>query len=160
MESGLVSAVISAHTDVRAGAFEACSGLVAVTFKEDSYEEEYDIVIGPSAFGGCYSLTSVILPKHSGGGSIIGKNAFADCESLRSLTIPKCLEIGSQALFIGHPDRKATITFTDPTPPYIYPDTFNEGLLEKIIVPKGSAEAYKTADNWTGFADFIEEAVE
>jgi hypothetical protein len=68
--------------------------------------------------------------------------------------------IGYQALAIGTNSKKTTITFLRTTPPTITTSTFTTSYLNKIIVPKGCADAYKSATNWSNFADYIEEAVE
>lgn len=46
------------------------------------------------------------------------------------------------------------------TPPTIQSDTFYANYLNKIIVPKGTGDAYKSATNWSAYADYIEEATE
>ena len=43
------------------------------------------------------------------------------------------------------------------TPPEISSNTFTSSKLNKIIVPVGCGEAYKSATNWSNFADYIEE---
>mgnify|MGYP000364531936 CR=1 FL=1 len=62
------------------GAFENCSGLTSVTFKEGIAEA----VIGQDSFNGCQSLLSVIIP---GNYSKIADSAFRNCTSLKSLSM-------------------------------------------------------------------------
>ena len=60
-----------------AGAFENCTGLTNVTFKQGIEEA----VIGQDCFNGCQSLLSVVIP---GNYSEIDQNAFENCTSLKS----------------------------------------------------------------------------
>ena len=46
------------------------------------------------------------------------------------------------------------------TPPTIQSSTFTVEMVAKIIVPKGSLDAYKAATNWSALADKMEEATE
>lgn len=113
--------------------------------------------IGYAAFYECDSLTSVDMPNVTS----MDASAFSDCTSLTSLTIPStCTNIGGNALYCGTSSNKCTFTFEGTTPPSIQANTFNASYINKIIVPVGCGETYKTATNWTNFADYIEEATE
>lgn len=108
------------------------------------------------AFWNCFSLTSITLPD-----SIIsiGSGAFSNCSALTRITIPNSVQnIGANALRIGSSTNKATITMKPTNPPTIYSTTFNTSKLNKIIVPVGCGDAYKSSTNWSDFADYIEEA--
>ncbi len=114
--------------------------------------------IGSRAFCYCSSLKSINIPE---GVTSIAQDAFRYCSNLTSIVIPESVTaIYSYALQIGLSSRKAAITFLSTTPPTIQSNTFNASYLNKIIVPKGCGEAYKTATNWSNFADYIEEAAE
>lgn len=103
-------------------------------------------------------LPSVILPQNL---TTINGYVFQYCNALIQLTIPATvMSIGSSALQCGTTTNKATFTFLGTTPPTIATSTFDAARINKIIVPAGSGEAYKTATNWANFADFIEEAAE
>lgn len=103
-------------------------------------------------------MSSVIIPNSV---TNIQTEAFYKCESLTSVTIGNGVKsIGSRAFGCGGTDNKTTFTFLGTTPPTIYNNTFVAGWIDKIIVPKGCGEAYKTATNWSNFADYIEEAAE
>lgn len=107
---------------------------------------------------GCQNLESVTLPSDL---VTINSGAFQYCYKLRSLTIPASVSnIESYGLSIGLSSAKATLTFLGTIPPTIASGAFSKSYLEKIIVPKGCGEAYKTATNWANFADYIEEAAE
>lgn len=133
-------------------AFSGCDSLTSLTIGNGVTS------IGNSAFNRCGELRSVII---SNSVEEIGGYAFSGCSNLRSITIGNSVKsIKSYALCIGSSANKATITLLGTKPPSIATDTFVEGFLKKIIVPKGCGEAYKTATNWANFADFIEEAAE
>lgn len=111
--------------------------------------------VGNSAFYVCANLASVSMPKVTN----IGDQAFNGCNKLTSLTIPStCTMIGSRALQCGETTNKCTFIFEGTTPPAITTNTIFANLTNKIIVPKGCGEAYKTATNWSKFANYIEEA--
>lgn len=137
------------------------------------------VSVGESAFGYCYALTSISMPNVTSIGNMafdgctslatvyfpsvtsIGSYAFRECPALTSLTIPStCTSIGDSALQCGLSTNKCTFTFDGTTPPSIQSNTFNTSYINKIIVPAGCGEAYKTATNWTTVADYIVEATE
>lgn len=174
--SALTTAVIgNGIQTLSSSAFNGCTNLTSVTIGNRVKN------IGPSAFYKCNKLTSITIPNSVTtisneafqsctkltnliiGNSVtsIGSYAFSGCNSLTSVTIPNSVTtISSKSLQIGLSSNKATITFLRTTPPSIASDTFANSTLNKIIVPKGCGEAYKTATNWAKFADFIEEAAE
>ena len=80
---GLTSIEIPSNvTSIDSYAFENCSSLVSITFKEGSQLES----IGDSAFDYCISLTSIEIPSSV---IFIGPQAFSDCWSLTSIVIPE-----------------------------------------------------------------------
>jgi hypothetical protein len=116
--------------------------------------------IEQSTFNFCNSLVDVSLPNTL---TFIGNSAFNNCYQLKSLIIPASVtNIEPYALCIGNTatTRKATITFLSTIPHTISATTFDAKKINKIIVPKGCGEAYKTATNWANFADYIEESAE
>lgn len=53
----------------------------------------------------------------------------------------------------------ATITLISAIPPVLGIKVFHydyESLILKIYVPSGSVDAYKSADNWSDYADIIQ----
>lgn len=115
-------------------------------------------LLGSNAFGGCSNLTSVVIGN---GVKTINSYCFDNCVKLTNLIIGTGVkDINGYAIRCGSADNKVTITFLGTTPPSIQTSTFYTANLEKIIVPKGCGEAYKTATNWANFADYIEEAAE
>lgn len=114
--------------------------------------------INGCAFENCYKLNKVTLSERLEGVQI---RAFNGCTALTSLTIPASVTyLGKQSLQIGSTTNKATIIFESATPPTIEANTFDASKVEKIIVPAGCGTVYRSATNWSAFADYIEEAVE
>lgn len=127
--------------------FQDCSALT--TLNTDNMEE-----IGDVSFYNCSSLTELNLPKIE----IIGNNVFYNTDSLTKVTIgPNCRSIDTSGLHCGSTSAKCTFYFEGTTPPAIQSKTFTETKLNKIIVPKGCGNTYKTATNWSAFASYIEE---
>jgi hypothetical protein len=87
------------------------------------------------AFSSNKSLTDVTLLTDADVYFNIMGNAFSYCESLKTITVKQSV-------------RQI----------YIQASTFNNcPALEKIIVPNGCGEMYKTATNWSAYADIIVE---
>lgn len=164
----LASVEMPNATSIGSSAFQTCSVLTSVDmpnvtsiggyafrncFVLTSVDMPNVTSIGNYAVADCSALTSVNMPKVTS----IGGSAFRDCLSLTSLTIPStCTSIGNYALQCGSSSNKCTFTFEGTTPPSIQSNTFT--YINKIIVPVGCGETYKTATNWTTFASYIEEA--
>lgn len=111
--------------------------------------------ISSSCFSYCVNLATVSLPDAL---TTIKQDAFAGCRDLKALTIPaNVTTIGASALNIGSPTGKATLTMKPTTPPTIQSNTIGANVA-KIIVPVYSLDAYKTAPNWSAYADIIESA--
>lgn len=133
--------------------FEDCTNLASISIPNSVTE------IFESVFRNCASLTQIIIPDNV---TYIAKQAFEGCSNITSLTVPSGIRSlsGINTFHIGSETNKATITFLRTTPPSISTALFKVEYLEKIIVPKGCGEAYKTATNWANFADYIEESAE
>lgn len=111
--------------------------------------------IGDYAFWHCENLIRVTI-----GNSVasISPYAFFGCKNLTYLVIPDSVKnMGEKSLFIGSSTNKATIRMLSTTPPAIQSTLFDSSKLDRIIVPIGSLETYKTATNWNLFADYIVE---
>ena len=150
-------------------AFKDCSSLISVTIP-DSVKE-----IGWYAFCGCSSLTSVTIPDS---GTTIGNYAFSGCSSLTSVTIPDSVTSIEEGAFqncavleqvvIGSGVKNINgyafrycyvlndISIKATTPPSIYATSFNDiGTSPIFYVPTESVEAYKSATNWSEYANYI-----
>lgn len=89
---------------------------------------------------------------------LIDNFAFRMCPELTEITIGKGVtNIGTQSLDIGSSSKKATIIMKPTTPPVIQSNSFGANV-EKIIVPVGTGDTYKSASNWSNYASIIEEA--
>ena len=134
-------------TKIGYGAFYYCRGLTSVNIPDSV------TTIGSYAFYSCDSLTSVNIPDSV---TEIGEYAFAYCTSLTSVNIPDSVtEIGEWAFY--HCYSMTSVYCKATTPPALSgPDVFdNNGSGRKIYVPAGSTSAYKSAANWSEYADDI-----
>lgn len=131
--------------------FDGCSALLSVFISEGVTN------IGDLAFASCKSLSQITLPNTI---TSIGMGAFMDCTSLSSLTIPtNVAKIGDNALEIGKSSATATITCLGNTPPSLDSSSSIGSYVSEIIVPTGCGQIYKTATNWSEFADIIKETI-
>lgn len=122
------------------------SDIVSVTISDSVTSIAY------RAFSGCKNLTSIIIPNSV---ISIGNSAFAFCSNLANITIGSGIQtIGTSAF---SDTKKPTVIMLATTPPSIQTSSFPSSTT-KIIVPKGTGDTYKTATNWSAFADYIEEA--
>lgn len=127
--------------------FQDCSSLTALN--ADNMEE-----IGDVSFYNCTNLKEINLPKVE----IIGNNVFHNTTSLTKVTIGQnCRSIDASGLRCGSTSNKCTFYFEGTTPPTIQSTTFDETTLNKIIVPKGCGNTYKTATNWARLSSYIQE---
>ena len=156
-------------TTIGDSAFSGCSSLTSITIPDSV------TTIGSSAFKGCSSLTSVTIPDSV---KTIGYSAFYGCSSLTSVTIPDSVTtIGSytfqscailEQVVIGSGVKKIDdyafrycyvlndISIKATTPPSIDATSFSDiGTSPIFYVPAESVEAYKSATNWSGYADSI-----
>ncbi len=112
--------------------------------------------IGDYAFYACKSLKSLELPE---GIERIGTAAFNSCWSVNQpLTIPSTVTyIGGSAF--RYCSGMSRIIAKPTTPPTLGAANAIQTTsdLSKIIVPYGCGDAYRTATNWSDYADIIEE---
>lgn len=147
----LESAEIPDNVTSAASLFYMCSSLKSVTIGKGL------TTLSNSIFYNC-GFTDFVIPDHV---VKLDRSAFSDCNQMLNMTIPSSVtNIEAYALNMGLSKNQVTFTFLGTTPPTITTSTFKTNYINKIIVPKGSLDAYKTATNWSNFADYIEEATE
>ena len=141
----LTSVSFPVATSIEASAFQSCSTLTSASFPVATSVES-------QAFYGCSKLTSVSIPA----ATIIGEYAFYDCSKLTSVKLPAATSIGNSAfydcsklttMYIGtESDTVCTLSSKNSIP----------SNVTKIYVPADLLDPYKTATNWSRFADKIQ----
>jgi hypothetical protein len=125
-----------------------------------------DTSIGYGCFGGG-GLSDVTIPQSA---TEIGSDAFSSNTSMHRMTEvvipPSVIKMTGSAFYafngVSCLERVVMKPTTPPaiqiTPGHNTGGCFNtDGSLKEIIVPKGCAAAYKSATNWSTFADIIKE---
>ena len=133
-------------TSIGSFAFSDCRALTSVTIPDSVTS------IGDSAFHNCRSLTSITIPDSV---TSIGEGAFCECTSLTSITIPDSVTSIGEGAFCDC--TSLTSIYCKPTTPpsggnYMFD---NNASGRKIYVPQASVEAYKSAQYWSNYADYI-----
>ena len=132
--------------NVRDYAFYGCSSLTSVTFPNATS-------IGDYAFYQCSNLTDVSFPNATS----IGNWVFQNCSSLTSASFPNATSIGNTAfykcsnlttIYVG--TNTSTVCTLSST------NAFNNcANLTNIYVPALLVDSYKSATNWSRYADKI-----
>ena len=125
--------------------FSECSQLSTLTIGENVK------TIPDYAFYGCSGLTSVTIPNAV---KSIGKEALYGCSGLTSVTIGGAVEKIGASAFAGCTELK-TVRCDNPTPPALGTTVFASEIHPEceLIVPDGSVNSYKIADQWKDFSD-------
>ena len=138
----------SSVTSIASNAFYNCYSLTSITIPDSVTS------IANNAFSTCYSLPSITIPD---GVTSIESNAFRYCYSLASITIPNGVtKIGSGAFSNCY--SVAFYDFSNHTsvPTLSNTDAFGSIAADcQIRVPTSLADAWKTATNWSTYADHI-----
>ena len=165
--SSLTSISLPEATKLDVGAFYGCSGLTEVSIPNAT-------IINQSAFNSCSSLASVSFPKATS----IGNDVFQRCSSLTSVSLPKAKSIGEYAFYncsslteVSFPvvtsiDGYALQYCSSLTTIYVGTNTSTVCTLStsafsgctnltNIYVPYLLVDSYKSATNWSSYADKI-----
>jgi hypothetical protein len=155
-------------TTIRAQAFMSCKNLTRVQFPQTLRS------ISGSSFAYCTSLAEVIIPNNV---TSIGGGTFRGCTSLKNIILPTGITDLYSEIFNGcglmnikipqnvtklyakiFRDCSALqyIEMESTSPPSIDTDTF-DGIPSNTVfyVPSESVEVYKSATNWSAYADRI-----
>ena len=143
--SALTSVSFPVATSIEVSAFQNCNTLTSVSFPVATSIES-------QAFQNCSALTSVSIPAATS----IGGNAFYGCSELTSVSFPAATIIRDYAfsdcsklttMYIGtESDTVCTLSNKDSIP----------SNVTDIYVPADLLDPYKTATNWSSFADKIQ----
>ena len=134
-------------TSIGKSTFNRCTSLTSVTIGNSVTS------IGDYAFYGCEALPSITIPDSV---TSIGERAFQNCGSLTSVTIPDSVtSIGGHA-FEGCTSLKEVYCKPTTPPSGGYDMFYKNASGRKIYVPTESVEAYKSAEYWSNYADYIE----
>ncbi len=115
-------------------------------------------VIEGYAFFGCTALPTIQVPN---GVTTIDNYAFYNCSSLTSADLPATLTSLGYYTFVGA-NNLTTLTVRATTPPACVFDLTHEPFSDaqyssvQLIVPRGSAQAYRQATVWKKFQNIIE----
>lgn len=144
----LTSIVIPDSVTSMSGPFQNCRSLTNIVIPSGITSMGY----GP--FRQCYSLTNITIPNNF---TSIGTIMFSECYSLTNIVIPDSVtSIGIQAFNNCYSlttyvfERTAGITAIDGTNTFAGINTST-----KIYVPDDLVATYKSAANWSTYADYI-----
>ena len=146
------------HAEVADVKLESCSRISNYAFYDFDALTSIDIPasaasIGAYAFYSCSNLSSVTLRE---GLTIIGDCAFEYCTALKSVTIPASVTAIGASAFYGSSNMSVELLAT--TPPTLGDSSIFSKTGLTITVPAGCGEAYKAAEGWIDYADYIVEA--
>ena len=100
----------------------------------------------------CYQLVRVKLPNQA---HTIGGYAFKNCTKLQELDIPNKMKTLLTQIANGCTSLKKIIVRAT-TPPTLGANAFANNASDRLIyVPDDSLDAYKSATNWSTYADAI-----
>ena len=146
--SGLTSITIpSTVTVLGSGAFASCESLT-------SMDIQANVTVIPDDFALECPLTSLTLPNTL---QTIGASAFIKVSGFQvtELTIPASVtSIGTNA-FGSNYANQMTLTVLPTTPPTLGRNAFSLATGSVIKVPAASVAAYKAADGWKDYANYI-----
>ena len=144
----LVSVTIpNSVTSIGDRAFYACSNLTEITIPNSVTSIEY------GAFYNCSSLTEIVIPDSV---TSIKSETFYNCSSLTEIVIPDSVtSIGSYAFEDCNSLNAVYCKVLTPPDISSYSVFESNATDRNIYVPMESVDAYKSADGWSVYADYI-----
>ncbi|MDE6418497.1 MAG: leucine-rich repeat domain-containing protein [Duncaniella sp.] len=144
--TGLTEVVIPEGVTKMGSVFFGCTGLTSVTLPSTLTE------LNGNTFYGCTALASIELPESL---TTMGSSVFSGCKALTSIELPAAIEsIGVMAYYgctaITEITSHATVP---PTVGMFAFDDINKDI--PVNVPETSLDAYKAADEWKDFTNFV-----
>ena len=148
----VVGAKDKATMSVRNNAFKGCTALKSVKFNDGGNQ----IVIEDSAFEGCHTLSTLTIPSSISYGLFIYSRAFYGCVALAEVNLGYSIQsIGENAFYRIAGDL--TIICQASTLPkgatQMFPISPTVDLT--IKVPSKYVDAYKAAQYWSDYKDYI-----
>ena len=140
--NGSITEISSEVTSIGNYALYYCSSLQSVNFPNVTS-------IGVLAFYYCISLQSVNFPNVTS----IGDSAFRNCSSLRSADFPKVTSIGHYSF--GNCTSLTSVVLRSNTVCTLQNKNTFDNCPAIIYVPSNLVSSYKTATNWSNYADRI-----
>ena len=136
----------SGVTSIGIYTFGDCTSLSSITIPNSV------TTLGNYAFQDCSGLTSVDIPDSV---TSIGIYTFGNCRSLTSITIPNSVTTLGNYVFQDCTNL-TNITVNALTPPTLGTNAFYNTNNCPIYVPCESVSSYKSAENWSTYADRIQ----
>ncbi len=144
--TSLTSINIPAVTSIGIEAFVACASLTSVNFPAATS-------ISSMMFNNCASLTSVNFPAATS----VAYQALSFCPKLVSVDLPVATSIDSGAFYTSRSLTSLILRNTEQVCTLSSTNVFNETPIKSgtgyIYVPAALVDSYKTATNWTTYAD-------
>lgn len=143
------SITIPANVETIGSAFFGCSGLKNVDIKADLK------ALGNNAFYNC-ALDTITLPANL---ESIGMSTFSGNKNLTGITLPASLKSIGMMAFYGCTGIKSIVSNATEVPEarlYAFDDV---DTTIPVYVPAGTANAYKAADEWKNFTNYVEKGV-
>ena len=167
--NNLITVNLPKCTSIVDNVFSGCTSLTTINLPECTS-------IGYGAFSDCTNLTTVDLPKCTSIGeyafkkrtnlttidlpecTTLGYQTFMDCTSLTTVNLPKCTSIGASAFYrctnlttiILSNNQVATLEDI-----YAFYNSSITNGTGYIYVPDNLVDSYKTATNWSTYANQI-----
>ena len=142
-------------TSIGGSAFNGCPLLGEIAFQNAT-------TVGTQAFRGS-TIAKIKLPSvETMAASSNYEGIFSYCKNLVLVDLGEnCSSIGNESFgrFVGTSGNNITIICRASTPPSLGGAIINKGwvfaTIGEIYVPDESVEAYKTATNWSAYANII-----